>query len=91
MCGIVGILALSEKGKSYLSKIHDATESLAHSGPEFRRVTFSDESIAMEHGGLSIIEVSEQRNLPFNFSAANNWAILFLITGGIKTTKINYA
>ncbi len=65
MCGIVGILALSEIGKSHLSKINDATESLSHRGPDCRKVTFPDEKVALGHARLSIIDVSEQSNQPF--------------------------
>ncbi|MBK8846449.1 MAG: asparagine synthase (glutamine-hydrolyzing) [Bacteroidetes bacterium] len=75
MCGIAGVIAKTEKGKSYLSKINIATECLAHRGPDGQGI-FSDEQIALGHRRLSIIDTSTSGNQPM-YDATKRYVVVF--------------
>ncbi len=65
MCGITGIYALSENGKSSLNLIGDATSILHKRGPDNQR-TLIRQHVALGHARLSIIDVSEHAHQPFS-------------------------
>ncbi|MBL0064359.1 MAG: asparagine synthase (glutamine-hydrolyzing) [Bacteroidetes bacterium] len=57
MCGISGVIAFNEQGKSSLPKIHDAVACLAKRGPDSNGV-YTDKNVALGHNRLSIIDTS---------------------------------
>ena len=64
MCGIAGIIALTEQGKSSLSSIDAAIAKLAQRGPDFSGVKHFENS-ALAHSRLSIIDTSSGASQPF--------------------------
>jgi asparagine synthase (glutamine-hydrolysing) len=63
MCGIAGIVAFSEKGKSFLNRIEDATACLASRGPDGSGI-FRHNDIALGHRRLAIIDTSDSASQP---------------------------
>lgn len=64
MCGICGIIAFDDVGKLHLEKAADATALLKDRGPDADGVMIED-TIAMGHRRLSIIDTSASANQPF--------------------------
>ena len=63
MCGIVGIYAFNEKGKSTFDNLAKANATLAKRGPD-NAGTFLQGNVALAHARLSIIDVSPEGNQP---------------------------
>ena len=73
MCGIIGIVNLSRE--SVNEKIlWEATDSLAHRGPDGRGI-YIDDFVGLGHRRLSIIDLSERANQPMQTEDKN-----FIIT-----------
>lgn len=64
MCGITGIIAFTEVGKSKLPYVEQAVESLQLRGPDTKGC-FSKNNVALGHARLSIIDTSEAASQPF--------------------------
>jgi asparagine synthase (glutamine-hydrolysing) len=75
MCGIVGVIAFSEKGKESLLNIDGAVSCLGKRGPDSRGI-FHDEKIALGHTRLSIIDTSPSGSQPMT-DASNRYTIIF--------------
>lgn len=75
MCGITGIVAFNEKGKTYLSKVSAATYSLLKRGPDGEGLYF-DKNVALGHRRLSIIDTSNAAAQPFT-DESKRYTIVF--------------
>ena len=75
MCGIAGILALSEKGISSLDKIESATKCLSSRGPDAEGF-YKHERIALGQTRLAIIDTSEGGLQPMH-DATGRYTIIF--------------
>ncbi len=75
MCGITGILAFNEKGKTYLSKVSDATYALLKRGPDGEGI-YLNKNVALGHRRLSIIDTSNAAAQPFSEST-ERYTIVF--------------
>lgn len=64
MCGIVGVIAKSEKGRVAFQNMSQALQSLNKRGPDHQGI-FSKSNICFGHARLSIIDTSEAANQPF--------------------------
>lgn len=72
MCGIVGIIS---KNKEQLAQIDNATQALIRRGPDNQSVV-RFKNLALGHARLSIIDVSENANQPFN-DKSKRFTIIF--------------
>lgn len=63
MCGIVGIYAFNEKGKSTFDNLAKANATLGKRGPDYAG-TFLQGNVALAHARLSIIDISPEGNQP---------------------------
>src|SRR5688500_10545417 len=75
MCGITGILAFNENGKSSLNKIKEACISLCKRGPDGGGV-YKKESVALGHRRLSIIDTSNNGAQPMT-DPSGRYTIIF--------------
>jgi len=75
MCGIAGIIALSEKGISSLDKIESATKCLSLRGPDAEGF-YKHERIALGQTRLAIIDTSEGGLQPMH-DATERYTIIF--------------
>jgi asparagine synthase (glutamine-hydrolysing) len=75
MCGIVGIYALNEKGKTAFEHISKANATLNKRGPDHAG-TFVKGAAALAHSRLSIIDVSPEGNQP-KTEATGRYTIVF--------------
>ncbi len=75
MCGIAGIIAFKQGLDSKLQMIHTATDCMAKRGPDDRGI-FIDESVALGHRRLSIIDVSHNAAQPMT-EATGRYQIIF--------------
>ncbi len=75
MCGIVGIFAKDETGKSNFSNLNSAVKSLNFRGPDAQGI-FTDDAIGLGHARLSIIDTSEAATQPFT-SADGRYTLVF--------------
>ena len=64
MCGITGIAAFSEKGKTFFNKLDLSVKTLSKRGPDGNG-TFYNNNIALGHARLAIIDVSDAAAQPF--------------------------
>ncbi|MFT6746876.1 MAG: asparagine synthase (glutamine-hydrolyzing), partial [Glaciecola sp.] len=64
MCGIVGVIATTKKGKYALSQIDAAVKTLNKRGPDFSGSVKFENSV-LGHARLSVIDTSEEANQPF--------------------------
>lgn len=64
MCGITGILAFNEKGRTSLPLLEKATKSLAHRGPDHQGI-YKHQSVGLGHRRLSVIDTSANAHQPF--------------------------
>ncbi|HXV13087.1 MAG TPA: asparagine synthase (glutamine-hydrolyzing) [Candidatus Krumholzibacteria bacterium] len=65
MCGIVGVVALTERGQSWLDRLDAATERLALRGPDHGAVC-RDRNVGLGHRRLAVIDTSSAANQPMN-------------------------
>ncbi len=75
MCGIAGIVALSEKGKSSLDKIEAAVQCLNKRGPDAKGI-FKHNSVAFGQTRLAIIDTSDAGLQPMQ-DATERYTIIF--------------
>lgn len=75
MCGISGIVALSNKGRAYLNDIGHANEALYQRGPDGGGL-FRHEQVALGHRRLSIIDTSCNGSQPMS-TADGRFTIVF--------------
>lgn len=75
MCGIAGIVALTENGRTFLSKIQEATQCLNKRGPDSSG-TFLHNNVALGHTRLSIIDTSDAASQPMSDSSGR-YTIIF--------------
>jgi asparagine synthase (glutamine-hydrolysing) len=64
MCGIAAIVSFNDKGKERFSRIAKCTNLLKHRGPDYQKYIIEN-TFAMAHARLSIIDLSEASNQPF--------------------------
>lgn len=75
MCGIVGIKALTDQGKSSFTFMTEAVQRLNKRGPDFQsKVDFED--VSLGHARLSIIDTSNAANQPFE-EESGRYVIIF--------------
>jgi asparagine synthase (glutamine-hydrolysing) len=75
MCGIAGIITFKKGTDPKLQMIHSATDCLAKRGPDDRGI-FIDESVALGHRRLSIIDVSHNAAQPMT-ETTGRYQIIF--------------
>ena len=75
MCGIAGGFAFTDNGKKYIQRIDKAISCLQHRGPDGEGI-FLDETVALGHRRLSIIDTSAAANQPM-FSRDKRYVIIF--------------
>ncbi|MFN8145019.1 MAG: asparagine synthase (glutamine-hydrolyzing) [Bacteroidia bacterium] len=75
MCGITGVLAFTEPGKSSLKKIDDALNCLEKRGPDARGI-YTDQHVAFGHARLSIIDTSPAGFQPMT-DASGRYTLIF--------------
>src|SRR5690606_7065725 len=75
MCGITGILAFNENGKSSLNNITDSCISLCKRGPDGGGV-YKKENVALGHRRLSIIDTSNNGAQPMT-DPSGRYTIIF--------------
>ncbi len=75
MCGITGIVAFNDAGKSYFSRIEDSVRSLKKRGPDGDGVYLCD-NVALGHTRLSIIDTSVAASQPL-IDASGRYSIVF--------------
>ncbi|MFL5754188.1 MAG: asparagine synthase (glutamine-hydrolyzing) [Bacteroidia bacterium] len=76
MCGIAGILIFNDKAKDALKVIGSAVGALAHRGPDHQEHLLPDDSSALGHARLSIIDTSPASNQPFT-DISGNYSIVY--------------
>jgi asparagine synthase (glutamine-hydrolysing) len=84
MCGIAGIVALSDNGKNKIDFIAEAIQTLNKRGPDFNSIN-KTANFALAHARLAIIDTSEAANQPF-IDESGNYTIVF--NGEIFNYKI---
>lgn len=75
MCGITGIIAFSESGRSWLNRIGAACSSLAQRGPDHEGI-YRNNDVALGHRRLSVIDTSVAANQPMS-DASGRYTIIF--------------
>lgn len=71
MCGITGIF-IFDNDKNKLNQVSKMTEAITHRGPDYGHSTVIDESVALGHRRLSIIDLSEAANQPMYDDKGDN-------------------
>lgn len=65
MCGILGAYSFVKEEKIVKQKISDGLRLLNHRGPDFQKtVMYNNDTIALAHARLAIIDLSEDGNQP---------------------------
>lgn len=64
MCGITGVVALSDSGKKYIDRVPQAIDCMASRGPDGNGI-YRDNNVALGHLRLAIIDTSAAANQPF--------------------------
>src|SRR5688572_9337506 len=75
MCGITGIIAFNEPGKSFLCNIKNANDCLSLRGPDNEGFYYNG-NVAFGQRRLSIIDVSAAGNQPMS-DASGRYTIIF--------------
>lgn len=75
MCGIAGGFAFKLEGKKYLQRIEGANDCMRHRGPDGGAI-FQNETVALGHRRLSIIDTSTAANQPM-YSSDKRYIIIF--------------
>ena len=75
MCGITGILSFTEQGQKKLSKVTEANCRIASRGPDGGNF-WRDDSVALGHRRLSIIDTSDNASQPMT-DASGQYTIIF--------------
>ncbi len=64
MCGITGVIAFNDEGKSFLDKVKKSCDTLAKRGPDGEGV-YHHHQVALGHRRLAIIDTTTAANQPF--------------------------
>ena len=75
MCGITGYFAFTEAGQTRISEIEQAVQALELRGPDGHGI-FRENSIALGHARLSILDVSEAASQPF-YDPSERYVLVF--------------
>lgn len=75
MCGIAGIFAFTEEGRSQALHLQNSIDRLIHRGPNSGGI-FSSDSVHLGHRRLSIIDLSNEANQPMHDSS-KRYVIVF--------------
>lgn len=75
MCGILGIVSLSDQRDRYFSRFESATESLKHRGPDHRASSIQP-PVALGHARLSIIDLDQRAHQPMT-DLSGRYTIIF--------------
>ncbi|MBE9468817.1 MAG: asparagine synthase (glutamine-hydrolyzing) [Bacteroidetes bacterium] len=75
MCGITGIYAFNENGKSYFNKINESIKTLSFRGPDDTG-TFKHNNVALGHSRLAIIDTTSAASQPFTDNSGR-YTIIF--------------
>ncbi|TRX56157.1 asparagine synthase (glutamine-hydrolyzing) [Fulvivirga sp. M361] len=75
MCGITGVYAFNMVGRISMINVANATASLAKRGPDFQDI-YNDQTVALGHRRLSIIDTSDNGNQPM-FDSSGRYGIIF--------------
>jgi asparagine synthase (glutamine-hydrolysing) len=75
MCGITGIFAFNLAGRVHMINLANATDCLRHRGPDSRG-TFINDSVALGHQRLSIIDLSHHGHQPMT-DISGRYTIVF--------------
>lgn len=75
MCGIAGMLALTNKGRQQVSKIQQSIRTLQQRGPDDEGI-FVDQTVALGQRRLSIIDTSKAANQPM-WDHTGRYVIIF--------------
>ncbi len=75
MCGISGVIAFTDEGRSSLDLIEASTTSLKKRGPDKQGI-FRDKRVALGHTRLSIIDTSDAGSQPMQ-DASGRYTIVF--------------
>src|SRR3981081_3734948 len=75
MCGIAGIVAFNEKGKTSFPKIGGAIQCLGKRGPDATGV-FTHNNVVLGHTRLSVIDTSSAASQPMT-DASGRFTIIF--------------
>ena len=75
MCGIAGILNF-DQSKINPELANGIKKSLEHRGPDFSKVDYINENVALIHTRLSIIDLDQRSNQPM-YSKDNRFSIVF--------------
>jgi asparagine synthase (glutamine-hydrolysing) len=67
MCGIFGIINLDKKKFVCKEKTLKSIEKVKHRGPDFRQAELITPYVGLSHARLSILDLSESANQPFNY------------------------
>ncbi len=84
MCGITGVLALSEAGRSSQTFVEKAVDSLVARGPD-RQGAHHERDLSLGHARLCVIDTSEAADQPFS-DPTGRYTIVF--NGEIYNFKI---
>lgn len=75
MCGVTGIVAFTDKGKSFLPQAEVAVKALRQRGPDASGI-YNDKLISFGHARLKIIDTSENAAQPFT-DISGRYTIVF--------------
>src|SRR6188508_3495946 len=75
MCGIAGIVALSEKGRQQVSKLRQSIRTLQTRGPDDEGIYLCDE-MGLAQRRLAIIDTSAAANQPM-WDKSKRYTIIF--------------
>lgn len=75
MCGIAGVIAKKDEGKSWMPFVSAATHALESRGPDDQNF-FEEGSVSFGHCRLSIIDLSERANQPMH-DELNRYVIIY--------------
>ena len=72
MCGLIGVISKRESltGEGFLTAVDSALEKMAYRGPDNKGI-WHDSQTCLGHRRLSIIDLSENGNQPFQYDSGN--------------------
>ena len=75
MCGIAGVYAITDNGRSRFDLVEGATALLTRRGPDIKR-TVDVGRACLGHARLSVIDLSEAASQPFT-DATGRYSIVY--------------